>query len=287
MGTQTRYVCFTATAMVTLLALFVGPLVQWFQTTPESIVESASAAYAESTSRRATVRSLAYSIVLPICQIAVALLIGLRLARQQRTWAIGILMAPLSCGGLVASLTWKSLLHGGGPVQATLKTITGGSPNFLGTERVLAPSSSLTFYSGDLAVLLIDSWVWIPITAAYFAICFQRIPTHLIESAKLEGASALWTARRVQVPYILPHIGIAFLVRWADTFRLFDAPWTLFRDSPSISFMSARIFTLSVMTRDPNAAVGLSLVAVLMSLPVFLGAYFLIKLVIFRRFDEQ
>jgi multiple sugar transport system permease protein len=114
----------------------------------------------------------------------------------------------------------------------------------------------------------------------FFVICLSRVPRRLVESARLEGASTLYRAVRVEIPYIAPYIAIAFLIRWADTFRLFDAPWSLFRDSPVISFFSTRAFSSAIITRDFASCLAICGAALLVSLPAFLfGARFVHRII--------
>lgn len=258
-----------------LLSITVGPLAWWLATTPDlerngAFTSGVITALNDSTTREALARSLVYSLIAPTLQVVIAILIALPTSKMQRPSLFTILLlTPLSLSGLVASLCWKAMfVPEAGPLAMIFRFIFGSEVSFLSGRSLFL--KVLPIYYGDLALFLLDTWIWVPIMTAFFSICLRRIPSHLLESATIEGASILYRAIRIEIPYIASYIAMTLIIRWADAFRLFDGPWTLFGNSPVISYFSTRVFSLTVISRDANAALSLSLAGLIITIPAFI-----------------
>jgi len=60
----------------------------------------------------------------------------------------------------------------------------------------------------------------------------QTIPAELLEAAEIDGAAGPQTFWRVMLPLLLPVVVIGLLVRFMDTFKLFDIVYQLTGGGP-------------------------------------------------------
>jgi ABC-type sugar transport system permease subunit len=113
-----------------------------------------------------------------------------------------------------------------------------GFVNYLLTELHL-PLASTTWLDGTwtawIALLIADAWRNTPFVAIVLLGGLQVIPRDIYEAAKLDGASAWQTFRRLTLPLLKPALIVALIFRTLSSFMIFDVVYIMTGGGPGTS----------------------------------------------------
>jgi multiple sugar transport system permease protein len=73
-----------------------------------------------------------------------------------------------------------------------------------------------------VAIILIDSWQWIPFMTLLLLAGMQGIPDDIYEAARVDGASSFQLLGRITFPLLLPISITAILIRGLEIFKIID-----------------------------------------------------------------
>lgn len=73
-----------------------------------------------------------------------------------------------------------------------------------------------------IAIILIDSWQWIPFMTLLLLAGMQGIPDDIYEAARVDGASDFNLLRSITFPLLAPISVTAILIRGLEIFKIFD-----------------------------------------------------------------
>jgi multiple sugar transport system permease protein len=73
-----------------------------------------------------------------------------------------------------------------------------------------------------VAIIIIDSWQWIPFMTLILLAGMQSIPEDIYEAARVDGASALQILRKITFPILLPISVTVILIRGLEIFKIID-----------------------------------------------------------------
>ena len=76
-------------------------------------------------------------------------------------------------------------------------------------------------------IILIDVWRVTPIVFLLVLVALEQIDRSLLEAVRLDGGGTWAEMRHVQVPLVLPMLGVAIALRAIDAFRIFATPFVL------------------------------------------------------------
>ncbi len=76
-------------------------------------------------------------------------------------------------------------------------------------------------------MILADVWKTAPFMALLLLAGLQGIPDYLYDAAKVDGATAWQSFRRITLPLLRPAIAVALIFRTLDALRIFDLPYVL------------------------------------------------------------
>ncbi|MFW6421764.1 MAG: carbohydrate ABC transporter permease, partial [Candidatus Bipolaricaulota bacterium] len=82
------------------------------------------------------------------------------------------------------------------------------------------------------AIIFTDTWQWTPFFAIILLAGLQAIPTHILEAAKVDGASGLQVFWYIMLPHLKFVLSIVLMIRFMKTFNLFDIIHILTRGGP-------------------------------------------------------
>lgn len=85
------------------------------------------------------------------------------------------------------------------------------------------------------AVVFWDIWQWTPFCALVLLAGLTTVPGEVEEAAKLETKNWWKVLRHVQLPFLIPGLTALFILRTADTLKLFDMVFTMTRGGPGSS----------------------------------------------------
>jgi multiple sugar transport system permease protein len=157
--------------------------------------------------------------------IGTGLALELHRLGRARTTVLSCLLIPVMIAPVIAGFQFRMIYNDQfGPLNYLLATLTHGAVR--GAAWLADPRIALW------AVMATDVWQWTPFMTLVVLAGLQAIPAELLEAAEVDGAAGPQTFWRVTLPLLLPVIVIGLLVRFMDTFKLFDIVYQLTGGGP-------------------------------------------------------
>lgn len=169
-------------------------------------------------------RAVWNNIVIPVAGVLLETIAGLGMAiwfthiRKGRTFWRTVAVIPFALPEIVYLLTTKLLFRPHGYVNSLLVSLGWSAP-----VGWLQPGSLLM----PVMIVLIDAWRVTPLVFLIVLAALDQMPRSYIEAARVDGGSLWQVIRYVQVPLVLPALGVAVLLRAVDAFRIFATPLVL------------------------------------------------------------
>lgn len=203
--------------------------------------------------------TVAFTLLATFSELLLGLLTALILNQKLRGKSILVPLAvlPNMFPAVAVAAMWKLLLDYQGVVNYFL--------NVFGIPRQLwLASAALALPS----IALMDLWSWSPVCFLVIYAGLQSIPRELYEAARLDGAGALVTFRRITVPFLGPYFMLALLLRSIDSFRLFDKVYLLTAGGPghATETLTLYIFRVGLVYLDIGQASAASFLTLLIVL---------------------
>ncbi len=159
-----------------------------------------------------TVRFTVVSVVtINVFAFALALLLtrGIRGTNLFRT----VFFMPNLIGGIVLGYIWQLIING---VLARFEVTLTFDPKY-----------------GFWGLVVLMNWQLIGYMMIIYIAGLQNIPTDLQEAARVDGASAWVTLRKITIPLVMPSITICTFLTLTNSFKLFDQNLALTNGGPS------------------------------------------------------
>ncbi|MCY7417701.1 MAG: sugar ABC transporter permease [Chloroflexi bacterium] len=154
--------------------------------------------------------SLAIFVELAIA-FGLALLLNAQI-RARRFFRVAFLLPLMLSPVAVSWMIGKSMLEFRfGPVSQLARALGWEDPAFFATEEL-----------AKLTMMVLDAWIFIPFMMIMLLAGLQALPGEVIEAARVDGATAWQSFRKVIFPLMLPVIITAFLVRLIFKLKLAD-----------------------------------------------------------------
>jgi multiple sugar transport system permease protein len=170
--------------------------------------------------------ALRNTLIFVVLAVTVELVLGLALAlalqrqRRARNATRAFLLTPMFVTPIAVGLMFRFLLNQQlGAIPAALD-VFGVSIDFFGPGLAL------------LTIVAIDVWQWTPFMVLLLLAGLESLPRQPFEAAKVDGASAWMTFRRVTLPLLRPIIAVAVLIRALDAFKVFEYVFATTRGGP-------------------------------------------------------
>jgi multiple sugar transport system permease protein len=152
--------------------------------------------------------------------LAIALLINRRFPGQ--ALVRNLLVLPLLVAPVVAGLMFYWMFNAEfGLVNQLLAAL--GVPGVLWFNRP---------WTAFAVIVLADVWTWTPWFVLIIYAGLQSLPAEPFEAARIDGAGAWSTFRRITLPLLYPVLSVVVLIRAFDAFRVFDIVWTMTGGGP-------------------------------------------------------
>lgn len=196
--------------------------------------------------------------------LAVAVLLSYHLWLK---WIVSFLLIPMVLAPIVVGLTARLNLNPDfGLIGIWLRTL-GVAPNGMLADGDLA----------FLTLVAVDVWQWTPFLVMIFLAAILSLPAEPFEAAEVEGANRWQVFRHLTLPLLQPIIVIALLLRFTDSFKIFDQVFIMTGGGPGASTELATIFAYKVNFVSWNMGYGSAVVGVLFFIS-FLLTFALLKL---------
>ncbi len=179
------------------------------------------------------VPALIHTAGFTVASVAIETVVGLALALalnkpfRGRGVVRAAVFIPWAVPTVVSAELWKTMFD---PQQ--------GFVNYLLTELHL-PLASTTWLDGTwtawAALLIADAWRNTPFMAIVLLAGLQVIPRDIYEAARIDGASAWQTFRRLTLPLLKPALVVALIFRTLSSFMIFDVVYIMTGGGPGTS----------------------------------------------------
>ncbi len=187
---------------------------------------------------------------------------------------------PYLISALVVGYLWSLMLNPlFGPVNQVLKAIGLGA---LARPWLGDPATALP------VIILVNAWQWVGFPMLLFSAGLAGIGDDLREAARIDGATSLKLFRYIELPLLLPVIGIVTVLTFIGNFNAFGIVWAMggVNGEPAGATDVLGLVFYRTAFRGGVDAFGLaSALAVLMF--IFIFGVSMIMLGRFRRWEED
>jgi len=101
---------------------------------------------------------------------------------------------------------------------------------------------NLSPIDAPLTIFICDIWHWAPLVALLSYAGIQAIPDAFYQAARIDGAKYWKTFRYVTLPKMSNVLLIGVLLRFMDSFKIYDEPLMLTGGGPGVSTMYLNLF---------------------------------------------
>lgn len=174
-------------------------------------------------------RTAAFTAVSILLETIVALALALMLHRAFRGRGLlrAAILVPWAVPTVVSATLWKTMFD---PRAGFVDYLLGG---------VGLPGGHTTWLAGIwtswAAILVADAWKNVPFMAIILLAGLQVIPNEVYEAARIDGASAWQTFRRMTLPLLKPALAVALIFRTLQAFLVFDVIYIMTGGGPGVS----------------------------------------------------
>lgn len=207
---------------------------------------------------------------------AIELLLGVLLALLLREKLAGvniaraILIMPVAIAPAIAGLAFRSMYtSGSGLVPVLLERLGIPVPDagILGDPSTAMP-----------ALMITDVWQWTPFVALIVLAAMQGVPGDVVEAARMDGAGRgriLWS---VTLPLIAPALAVVALLRFIQSFNVFDIVYVETRGGPggSTTTLGFEVFMAGLNNYNIGYASALTVIAAVL-VGIFINIYFIVN----------
>lgn len=166
-------------------------------------------------------------IVVVAVHLEMLLALGMALLFNSGLWFRRLLfvavLAPYAVSEVIAVVMWRFLFDlDVGPVTQLLEAL-----NLPILEWSYEPNHAL------IMIGLLTIWMHLPFSFVILYAARLALPSDLYEAARIDGASAWQSFRRVTLPLMGPAILVALLFRYIFAFRIFSEVWLMTGGGPA------------------------------------------------------
>lgn len=169
----------------------------------------------------AFVRTFAYSAACLAIEIPLGLGLAMYIPRRGKFAAafMSIMALCTMIPFLTVGLMWRLMAIEAGPIQDILRR--------LGFEySITVPSHA--FWT----LVVVDAWHWTPLVFLLVTAGLEALPEPPFLAARIDGASRWQTFRRITLPGLRFPLLFVTLLRFIDSFKVYDEPWIMTGGGP-------------------------------------------------------
>jgi len=177
--------------------------------------------------------------IFALAAVPLQLLIGLGLAMllngitRGREFYASLFLIPMMVAPIVVGFSWNLFLNPiYGPLNAFLKFVGFAPPAWAQSPAWALPT-----------LVAVDTWQWTPFVMVVLLAGLSSIPSRVYEAARVDGSNSWQTFLHVVLPMLFPYLMVAFVLRFIDSFRVFDIIYILTRGGPGTSTQNLAYYT--------------------------------------------
>ncbi len=224
-------------------------------------------------------RSLVWTVPGVAVQLALGIVFSLVLHQELRgRWlARGLVLFPYLVPAIVAALIWRFMFN---PLTGIVNYLLVDVARVLRQPIAWLSDPSMAM----LAVLIVGIWKYVPFMVILFLARLQTTPLELYDSAKIDGANPWQELWHITLPWLLPTILVALLLRTFWMFNEFDIVYLLAFGGPTYATTTLPVLirTTAFDLQELGKAATISMLTV-----VVLIGFALVYLRSYGRAEEQ
>lgn len=124
-----------------------------------------------------------------------------------------VFFMPNLIGGIILGYIWQSMINA---ILVNYGTTLVANAKF-----------------GFIGLVVLMNWQMIGYMMIIYIAGLQNVPLDLIEAAKIDGATAWQTLKKIKIPMVMPSISICLFLTLSNCFKLFDQNLALTSGAPS------------------------------------------------------
>jgi ABC-type sugar transport system permease subunit len=124
------------------------------------------------------------------------------------------------------------------------------------------------------ALLVADAWRNTPFMAIVLLAGLQIIPADVYEAAKIDGASAWQTFRRITLPMLMPALMVALIFRTLSSFLIFDVVYIMTGGAPGTSTQVLSYIDYQAFLNNLDFGYGGAIAVALMGMALIIAAVY-------------
>jgi ABC-type sugar transport system permease subunit len=214
-------------------------------------------------------RTLGFTVISVAVELVIGLALALTLNRRFRGRGIvrAAILIPWAVPTVVSAMLWKSMFDP-----------QNGFVNYILTQLHL-PLAHTTWLSETwtawAAILIADAWRNTPFMALLLLAGLQVIPRDVYEAAKIDGAGAIRTFRRITLPMLKPALMVALIFRTLSSFLIFDVIYAMTHGQPGNSTeVLAYLNWSSMYVQGGDYGLGAAISVALMVMSLIIAAIY-------------
>lgn len=209
-------------------------------------------------------RTAAFTAVSIALETTAALGLALMLHRRfrGRGFLRAAVLVPWAVPTVVSATLWKTMFD---PRAGFVDYMLGN----LGL-----PGAHTTWLAGIwtswATILVADAWKNVPFVAIILLAGLQVIPNEVYEAAKMDGATAWQSFRRMTLPLLKPALAVALIFRTLQAFLVFDVIYIMTGGGPGVSTQTLAFLNWQTFLVGTDFGYGgaISVMLVVMSLAI-------------------
>lgn len=163
--------------------------------------------------------------------LGLALLIN-SVSRGREIYA-SLFLIPMMLAPIIVGFSWNLFLNPiYGPLNALLRGIGFEPPAWAQSPEWALPT-----------LVAVDIWQWTPLVMIILLAGLRSIPPRVFEAAKVDGSGSFQTFLHIVLPMLAPYMVVAFVLRFIDSFKVFDIIYILTRGGPGTSTQNLAYYT--------------------------------------------
>jgi len=179
-----------------------------------------------------------YTVGVVTTEMTLGMILALSATRNTRfrQFCRSIILIPMMLTPVVLGLMWKYMYNPeNGIINFLLERIGLQGQIWLGETHPALP-----------AVMIVDIWQWTPFVFLMLSSGIASLPQEAFEAARVDGTSQFQMFRYITVPLLTPFMLVALLIRFIDSFKIFDTIFVMTKGGPANATESLSIYTYKV-----------------------------------------
>ena len=255
-------------ALIVLLALPIGytaylSLHQWYVSNVASPKFVGFANYAALLTRDARFwpavgRTLYFTAASVVLATSLGLAIAHLLVREfsGRGAIRTLLLLPMIATPVAMALVWTIMMSPTlGVLNYFLRSVGLPASVWLASEKTVIPS-----------LLLVETWMWTPMTTLICLAGLSSLPGEPFESARVDGASGWQAFWYITLPLMRPTLIVAALFRMIDALKVFDTIYVMTEGGPGFASETLNIYVFQTSFKYLNMGYASALIMLFFAL---------------------